>query len=106
MRHCEFLTAPVKLVKVIKHDITDKHHVESTVTSNLAAPKTSATLVAPMFLGLRKSQYKYYGFGSSIKNDLMKYILNYNSVLKRNLNTTVTLTTRMNSLYQFINKSN
>ena len=35
----EFLTAPVRLVKVITHNIADKRHLDSTVTTpNLAAP--------------------------------------------------------------------
>jgi hypothetical protein len=38
VRHCEFLMAPVRLVKAITHNIADKRHLDSTVTtSNLAA---------------------------------------------------------------------
>jgi hypothetical protein len=94
------------MVEAVKHDIADKRHLDSTVTSILTAPKMTATLLPLVFLGLRTSQHKYYGFGSSTKSDLTNYILNYISALKRNLNISVTLTTRINSLLQLIIKTN
>jgi len=40
VRHCESLTAPMRMEKAITQDIADKRHLDRIVTtSNLAAPR-------------------------------------------------------------------
>ena len=91
MHHCEFLTSPVELVDVIKQVTSYKRYLHSTErNSNLATPWMSAKLLASMFLGLRRSQYKTVVSVPAWKVILQIYGPTYTCALKRNLNVSVT----------------